>query len=399
MKKGFLATVLALLACAGTALAGQEPDPGLNLWVDGGAAYWWLQNQPVHLPLVTGTTEPPLVNPLLNGAGIFGKPRTTLLAGNGDIDQQANFGGQAAVGFWFDHEQCFGFEARALFLADNTVSVALGSDSLGAPLLARPVIDARTNSETVLYVAAPTLFKGAISVDATSRLYGAEGNAIFVGTKSECSYFNVMAGFRYLGLREELDVNSTTEPLAGGVAFFESVPVVAGNRITVFDDFQTRNDFYGGQIGIQGGYCWGPFVVSANAKVAIGNVRQEVTIAGFTRLTTPAGQTLTAPGGLLAQPTNGGTFVQNTFAVLPAANLTVTLALTSRMRLLAGYDILYLSEVVRPGDQIDRSVNRTMVPTSQTFNPALGGPAHPGFTLTTNDFWANGFTVGLSLSF
>jgi hypothetical protein len=56
---------------------------------------------------------------------------------------------------------------------------------------------------------------------------------------------------------------------------------------------------------------------------------------------------------------------------------------------------MYISEVLRPGDQIDRSINPRFLATP---SPA-GAPFQPVFQFKTSDFWAQGIDVGLECRF
>ena len=48
-----------------------------------------------------------------------------------------------------------------------------------------------------------------------------------------------------------------------------------------------------------------------------------------------------------------------------------------------GYNLMYLSDVARPGEHIDRMV----------------GGGHPAFTFRSSDFWVHGVTAGLELRY
>ena len=51
-------------------------------------------------------------------------------------------------------------------------------------------------------------------------------------------------------------------------------------------------------------------------------------------------------------------------------------------------------DVLRPGDQIDRTINPT-----QAAGGVLVGPPRPAPLFNTTDFWAHGVNAGLELSF
>src|SRR5207253_2324930 len=111
-------------------------------------------------------------------------------------------------------------------------------------------------------------------------------------------------------------------------------------------------------------------------------LREEVHITGFTQNTLPGTAPVTAAGGLLAQSTNIGNHSRDSFAVVPELGVTLAYQVTSGVKLSVGYSALYLSEVVRPGDQIDPGVNPNLVPAfagGAVLPPLPGGPRRPGF--------------------
>ena len=119
------------------------------------------------------------------------------------------------------------------------------------------------------------------------------------------------------------------------------------------------------------------------------------------------------PGGPFAGvPTQiipgAGTFVQSTdfgrtsrheFAIVPEININVGYQLTDAFRVFAGYDLLFLSNVLRPGNQIDRTIN-----SSETIQSAIAGTGAPPGTrpvvpLAGSEFWAQGVNFGLEFRY
>jgi hypothetical protein len=97
-------------------------------------------------------------------------------------------------------------------------------------------------------------------------------------------------------------------------------------------------------------------------------------------------------GGLLAQPgRNIGVYDRNEFGVVPEFGTTLGYQLTERLKLNVGYTSIYWSNVLRPGDQIDNTVNTNLLP------PAIPGNAHMGqpFAVREVDYWISGFTAGV----
>src|SRR5262249_14635228 len=140
--------------------------------------------------------------------------------------------------------------------------------------------------------------------------------------------------------------------------------------------FSTRNQFYGGQIGTRAEVCRGPMFVDFSGKVAFGSTHQVVSIDGNTSLIESGVVTGTVPGGALALRTNIGRTAHDHFTVVPEVGVQVGCQVTDHVSLFVGYNFLYWSSVVRPGDQINRTVNANNLPSSLAFNQ-LGGPAEP----------------------
>jgi hypothetical protein len=407
MKKGLLVAVMLLPVLAAPALGDGEPTPLFNLWGDFSFQSWWLHGSPAPAPLVTtgplpggpGGFAPQL------GSGIPGQEDTAVLYGGDRLAQSINQGFKVTLGAWLDYPaQTWAVEGSFFYLAPSSINGTFSSDANGFPLLARPVTDAGTNTETVLFVSAPAAFTGGIAVDSTTSMLGGEANALYVAERWEsmnvCGYFNLLAGFRYLDLHDDLDIVQNTGVLPEGVAFFAANPGISPTQVHLNDNFNTRNDFYGGQVGAQLGWNWWFVNLSLAGKVALGGVHQQVDIGGSTTFFSPLlKQPLTTAGGLLTQPSNIGSYHRNVFAVLPSLEANLTFEITAQIHLLVGYQFLYLSDVARPGNQIDPVVNRDQLPTSQLFNPALSGPARPEFHFHSEDFWAQGLTLGLSIWF
>ncbi len=129
--------------------------------------------------------------------------------------------------------------------------------------------------------------------------------------------------------------------------------------------------------------------------MALGTNAQTVTIAGSTVLT-EAGVPETYPGGLLTQRSNIGSYERNEFLLSPELGATLGFHVTPRFSLNVGYSFVYISNVVRAGDQIDRDVNPGLIPIE--VNP-LTGPLRPQFLFRQSDFFAHGVTAGADLRF
>jgi hypothetical protein len=134
----------------------------------------------------------------------------------------------------------------------------------------------------------------------------------------------------------------------------------------VQDKFATQNYFNGGQIGGTFERRWGRFDLDARASIAFGVTEQELNISGFQNVTLPGQATQTFKGGLLAVGPNLGDFYQNRFSVAPEVTLNAGYWLLPNLKVHLGYNFLYWTNVIRPGEQIDRVVNLSYVPNGPT---------------------------------
>jgi len=187
-----------------------------------------------------------------------------------------------------------------------------------------------------------------------------------------------LIGYRFLQLDENfgLRVNTTT-------------PMGAFN---IRDSFRTKNDFHGAEVGTLWEWTTARWSLELLGKLAIGNNQQRVSIDGSTVITPSVGAVANLPGGLLALRSNIGDYRRSEFAVIPELGATIGFRLTDRLRATLGYTFIYFSRVVRPGEQIDRSVNPDLLPPEAV--PVIG-PLRPVFAFNDTPFWAQGVSVGL----
>jgi hypothetical protein len=376
VTKIVLAVLVAVLGLIGSA-AGQTADTGRFY---GSAEYlmWWTKDGPSPVPLVTD--------------GFANAPGTRVFMGGDDVDFGRHNGVRATIGYWLTADRAWGVEASGFYLPTVTERQSVASSGgPGSVQLVVPFFDASRNQEAFSFLSSTGEFSGAAQLRLTSRLWGAEGNAVMALANPGPWRLDLLGGIRYLNLSE-------------GFSFKTSSPDLPPGPTTVFqtkDVFDTTNDFYGAQVGVRGRYLWGRFTADATIKVALGAMRQHADISGafVSNFFTP-GVVRSFPGGIFAQPTNIGSHRRDVIAVVPEAGINVGFRLTNWASLVLGYSFLYASNVARPGDQIDRAINPTQSSSISLNNPAnLVGAARPAFKFQGSDFWAHGLNAGIALSF
>jgi hypothetical protein len=231
-----------------------------------------------------------------------------------------------------------------------------------------------------------------MSISSTSRLWGAETNVV----RNLCDELHLsgslLFGVRYLSLEENLQVNQTTTAIGNLDGLLTPFGTFT-NPGTVVDSFRTQNYFYGGQIGGRVGWRGGIWAVDVETKVALGTNHEAVNILGST---TPAGATQSISGGFLALATNSGHQAANWFVVVPEVGVQVGCQLSQHWRAQVGYDFLYINSVVRPGAQVNTTVNPGFLPPVPLV-PA--GPREPQPPFRQSDYWAHGITAGVTFTY
>jgi hypothetical protein len=349
---------------------------------------WWVKSMPVPALITTGNTQ---------DLGILGRPSTQVLLGN-SLDHDAFSGGRFTLGWWFDPCRVWALESTFFFLGEETRHDLFSSG--GIPILARPFFNAQTGQEDSELIANPALpglipLSGQADVSFRTRLIGFELNLVrswLYGVNPEWHKqynFDFLFGYRYLQLRENLSIHEDL------LVPEDSGNVPAGTRFLIDDMFAARNSFNGGQIGIRGELRWGGWFIDGRAKVAFGNTTQTVFINGQTTITTPGVGTVSGPGGLLALPTNMGRYHRDTFSVVPEFGVNLGYYITPYIKVYVGYTFLGWTNVVRPGNVIDRQVNPSQLPPGGV----LVGPARPAFRFRDGDFWAQGINVGIEMRY
>ncbi len=381
-------------------------------WFSADYLLWWIKAAPTGGPLVTQGSASDTI------PGALGQPGTTVLYGNHDISYGPFSGGRFAAVYALDPEGTVSIEAAGFFLAQRSSTAHFASDANGNPVLANPIIDQRNGDPSAFDISFPDVIRGLIDIRSVSRLWGVEANLAAETVRDDLLSMKLLGGFRYLDLREGLTLSETSTAVVGGaVPYLGAVYSPNGGgtlpAVALTDAFGTRNEFYGGQIGIESEAHVGRLFLGLTGKVALGDVHETLNVAGDTHLlgvpgvpTTPTPQPIrptggpmtTAPGGLYALPTGIGNYDRNRFAVLPEVDIKVGYRLTERLSAFVAYDFLYLSDVVRPGNQINHEVDLNRVPSAFEFQTA-NVPAASNISLHSSDFWAQGISFGMALQF
>jgi len=339
------------------------PSCGERLWVEFEFLLWWRE----------GRYFPPLVT--TDSPGIL--PGATVLFGGDQLNEQARPGGRLEVGWWLDDCQCLGVGGHFVGVGESQTTFSVDSNELA--FFARPFFDADPSvnlQEAQVIANVPLGTTGALNVVTDSDFSAADAFVRCLMQRSCNSRVDFLFGYQYGQLDESLVIETTSTNTAIGT-------------LDVLDSFVTKNEFHGGHFGVQGDYRWGCWGVELAARFGFGNMRQQAILSGAT-------SNSTQNSGLLVQEeTNAGTHSQDEFSYMHDSGVKLAYYPTERIRLSVGYSLMFFSDVLRPGDQIDMAVDSRLFP--PTDPPA--GAVRPAFAFNSNHFYMHGLNFGLECRF
>jgi hypothetical protein len=350
---------------------------------------WWTRS--AQIPVLATTSTATQTNAALRqGFGFLGDPFTRNLIGPGSLGDTFRPGFRIRAGAWADDCGTVGIDGSFFFLGRRSGATTISSAQ--TPVITRPFFapNPEVAGEFGEAVALPGSSVGTLSVANHSSLWGMDAN-LRRALCRQCDFrAEVFAGYRFLSLNEGLGITESIVAVPGN-------PFQApGTLSLVQDNFETRNRFNGGQLGAVAERQWGRFSVALRTSVALGVTHQELDITGAQLVMPPGQPATTFTGGLLAAGPNLGRFSRDRFGVVPEVGINFGYWLTPYLKAYAGYNFLYWSNVIRPGDQIDRVVDLTFVPNTPMMNPpTFSGQFRPQPLFRQTDFWAQGIQFGL----
>jgi hypothetical protein len=322
-----------------------------------------------------GTLVPPLV--LLAPAGStagaatgFGAANTSVQFGNRALLKNLRPGFRVSIGGWVDRDSRLGAEVNAMALSDLSESYMTNA-AIGGPVIARPVVNGLTN--TNIGVPLGTTLPASIQAQVDTAYWGADANVKFKLRSFSIGRLDVLAGYRYAQLGDQLFVTTSQAQQLGLLVTGNAVGIQFTGGTPQTDFFRTTNQFHGGQVGLAGTVRLLDRVsISGRGTVALGATVSETLITG----------SATQPGGtgLLVQSTNAGTYREDYFSVMPELIGKIGFEPTDRLRLNLGYAWTYWSKVRRAADQVDLTVL---------------APGRPRVPNDTTDYWIQGWSLGL----
>ena len=355
---------------------------------------WWFTAE-----YLLGYTKPSNLPPVatsgtVGSLGIVGRTGTQVLLG-GEQDYGGISGGRFGGGLWLDSCHAYAVDWGVFYLPTQRTEVAATAGS--AAVLARPFFDTLLNVENVRLVSQTGLFDGSVSSRFSTFFWGAELGATVRVLETSSLSFDQLFHFRYYSLEESLGVSDRSRSI-GGTVYFNGAAQPLGTTVSVTDYFSAINRWYGGAAGIRVNWTSNRLAASLTGRLGVGAAQQNVTVDGNTTRTTAAGVSTSTNGGMFSAGQTLGNFAQYRLSLAPEVGVKVSYHVTDHIALTVGYQFLYITNLARPGQIINRNINPSILPSGQNFGTA-GGPATPGLDVRSTDFWMHSLAAGLMLTF
>jgi hypothetical protein len=330
------------------------PDRGANWWGRVEWLVWWIE----------GDTPPPLVTTATPGtgigtAGILGAATSRVLFGGSELNQDERNGARLTLGYWFDDHHSLGIEANYFMLEPTGSTFAANSGT--TPILTRPFTSGTTALPDAAIVAFPGVAAGSVTASERSAVF--HGGELLLRQHMSCGCFglDVLYGYRYLHLGEELDVNQSTL-VSGASAAPPLAGLAVGTGLQITDQFRTVNDLNALEIGLVAEAHGERLGISGFFKLAAGRGEESVSISGASTRILPTGAVTSVATGVLATGSNSGRWSKLEYPVVPDLGFEVSYRVRPGLRAFVGYEWMYWSRVLRPGEEVDTTINPALLP-------------------------------------
>jgi hypothetical protein len=371
-----------------------------SIWVR--AEFLALKRDGVALPALVTTSDPG------DGAALE-RPSTEVLAGNQVVGNDWRLGFRLELGYWLNPETGWGIGGDYLWGGRDSYGFRVGPDS--TRILGRPFLDTQTGFNALIFndPIAPGLKSGSVSGNAfddfqsagawTQKQIGLWGSPCSPAGGATVS---LLGGYRYYHQDSLIFLHQQYRIVDGVAPPLESPP--DDTQVFGSEKFAGRNEFHGGEVGLQGRIQRRRWWCEGLAAVAMGGTKRVVFVEGSTLFVEPPPATNDPPiveGGVLltSSETNFGRYTDNRFQAVPRFRLGAGWQYNEWLGFRAGYNLV-IWDIVQAADHLpsDLRVDPRNIPFAVGI-PGGGGdaPAFPGIRETT--MVSHGLDLGLELSF
>ncbi|MCC9602841.1 BBP7 family outer membrane beta-barrel protein [Stieleria sp. JC731] len=335
------------------------------------------------------TTADPTQFPVLpdpnNGAG---SGATTQIVFGEELDGGVSGGTRFDVGRYLSDN--FGIGARFMWLSENGDDFSITGNgtgnSIARPFFQIPLTNPGTASESALIVnqfsTNPLINsqRGTVQSSFATDLITAEAYARMTYCKNKSARVELLGGYSFVRLDDNLSIYSRT------------TDVVTNTFLSDFSEFDTKNEFHGGQIGFESLVTRGCWTVRMLSKIHMGNMSRSVTKIGRSDDGFDNNINNVYNSSLLVDEEQG-TQEESDFTFIPELNLTLGYRFRDHVSFTVGYNFLYFDKVALAGEQINRNVDGT------DGARVIAANDFQDFDIVDGSLWVQGISLGTSIDY
>ncbi len=366
-------------------LSGKNVRNG-HMFIRGEYLAWWINGDEVG-SLITTSPNTPVLTPIAQ-AGVLGQPGTRSIYG-GDHSDEMFQGFRIYGGVLLNECRKLWLDAGMFYFSPNGRGTIQPTDP--TEIVSRPFFNTATGLEDAQLVNYPDVVNGTVSVDnGVDRFFGAEVNlrqnlSCNCPCPDKCTSTDWLVGYRHVNFGEHLNiVEDLTVVDPNG-----NIPV--GTNIIVEDRYRTRNSWNGGQVGLVSTWWKNNWFAEVSGKFGLGANTKQVDVLGRTTTTIPGAAPAVNDGGLYVLPGQSGRHEETDISFLFDTGVNVGRRITRNVKVSVGYNLFVMTNVVRPGDVLNRSLDPAFLPPTTLTPPAL--------TIGDSSLFAHGLSGRVQLQY
>lgn len=358
-------------------------------WFGGEWLHWQLDGNRLPPLVASGPATTPQAD-----VAQLDDPNTEILSGDETVNDGWRNGYRLYGGVWLNCCHTWGIGADYFDMGNDDYNFLAEPDP--DLVIARPFFNTELGQDDAELVSVPDELDGTVRVRSGDDFQGAGLTLTHclwrccdpcTGSESQIAG---LGGYRFYQYDSDLTITENLTVLPN-----TTTPLVPGTTFFVEDHFRTRNEFHGGELGLQGykQHCW--WWVDGMAKVALGRQSRTVIVDGQTITDVPGGGSTDEAGGLLTSSvTNIGRYHDSDFVLVPEFRLGIGALLSRSWSIHAGYNVIVWGDVARAASHLppDLEVDPRNLPPVQS-----GGGSEPEFPgIRGSQLVAHGFDLSVT---
>ncbi len=328
--------------------------------------------------------------PFGSGIALPNDPNASYLYDNNRQDFWIQPGLNLAWGRWLDTDKRWGMEFSGLYLMEKKAkwsdSEAGGTGAHTCLITSIGPLPDDWLGYFGLHPFSDADGYGSIQITSHSRMWGLEASAVHNLVRDDSKAIDMVLGVKHLNLSEDFQIslNDTLNP---------------SDYYRAKDRWETKNSILALKLAVRGRVNIGTnWKFTAEGSVALGMNRESVDVSGSGSISSGGATRAWDSGGVFTGPCNMGRKSRSKLVYIPEVKIGIEQKRSERISLTANAHVMYISDVIRPGEQVNRIISTTGTGFASQGHPDPAAP-YPTRRFETNDYVSYGLTLGVKINF